>query len=138
MGKQIVLGSRAGNFTIAEQGEKYGVDELKKLIIFAGEVEDDIYNIAKDGKVRFFEVVGFFFQNVKGAVDIAQHAKDIKNQFLDLSDDEIIELAPVIERAFEVEEGKAQDAIEDYVVPFWTYIELGFDHIARIKKRKAA
>lgn len=138
MAKEIILGKDLGTFRVAQSGEKYGIDQLRKLVLFAGEVEDDIFRIAEDGKVKFFEVIGFFFQNVKGAVDIAQHAKEIKNQFLDLSDVEILELAPVIEEAFEVEEGKAQDAIEEFVVPFWSFIELGFEHLERIKARKKA
>lgn len=138
MAKEIILGKELGTFKVAQSGEKYGIEELKKLILFAGEVEDDIFRIAEDGKVKFFEVIGFFFQNVKGAVDIAQHAKDIKNQFLDLSEVEVLELASVIEKAFEVEEGQAQDAIEEYVVPFWSFIELGFEHLEKIKARKRA
>lgn len=132
---EIVLG-RVGSVRPADNENAYGTDELEKLILFVGEVEDDIYRIGQDGKVKFFEVVGFFFQNVRGAVDIARHAREIKNQFLDLTDVEILELAPAIEEAFELEEGKALDAIEEYVVPFWAMLELFFEHYGKIQARK--
>ncbi len=120
------------------EGEKFGIEELKKLIRYTGKVEDDISDIVADGKVGWFEVAGIVLRRTRGAVEIAAHAKDIKNEFLDLSDAEIIELTPVIEQAYEIEEGKALDAVHEYIIPLWELLELSFEHIQKIKRRKVA
>ncbi len=117
--------------------EKFGIEDLKKLIIFTGKVEDDIADIAEDKEVRPFEVIAFILKRLKGGIEVAKHAKDIKDQFLDLSDAELLELAPVIAEAYEVEEGKTQDAIVEYVVPLWELVEMAFEYTAKVKARKA-
>lgn len=89
--------------------EKYGIENLKKVISFGVSLSKAIADDVKDKKFSFTEILALLPEFLQ-VQDFLQHKDDIVNEAKDLSLDEIKQLVSGIEGA--IDNAKVSDFIE--------------------------
>ena len=83
------------NITIPESGDKYGIENLKAVTKFSAKTWKKVVKYKKDGKYSLVEKIGSI-SILKGAIQLGRRWEDIRNEFLDQSNEEQIEIVQTL------------------------------------------
>lgn len=90
--------------------EKYGIENLKKLVIWIASLADSIIDsILDDGKIKYGEIFEIAFKAISIPV---KTFKSLDEELMNLSDEERIELITTFSEKFEISNEEAEVKVE--------------------------
>ena len=93
--------------------EKLGIEKIKNALISSITLGEKIEkNLSDDGKLSWAEALSIGVSSVGDIVKIAQSAKEIKAEFLDLDESEKQEIKEIISNELDLENDKLENIIE--------------------------
>lgn len=95
---------------------RIGVMNLMAVALFAGSVWRKLNNQLADGKLSMFEAVGSIFTLAEG-VQFIPKVSQIREELLDLSEAEALQIIEALGREFGFSPDKAKDCLSQVVVP---------------------
>lgn len=90
--------------------EVHGIEKLKVLAMWGIALAEDLEKTFEDGKFKLVEAFRFV-DNFNDLENILPYVEDIKNEFLDLSENERGELENLVKDELGIEESKAIDLV---------------------------
>lgn len=107
----------------------YGIENIKSALDFAFQFGFKLGDTLEDGKVAWTEVLGFAGLAVK-IPNLISHAKDLKNEFLDLTIEEQNEINIYFQDKLDISNDKIEFFIEKafaWLLTTAELIQLGID-----------
>ena len=93
-----------------------GIDNLKKAIVAVINLGEKIEkNLSDDGKISLAEALGIGTSSFGDVVKIIKSGHEIKDEFLDLDDQEREELIDIVKEELDLENDKIENIIEKSV-----------------------
>lgn len=111
---------------MSDKQQKFGVDNLIKVIGFSLNFGQHLSNALADGKFKWFEAFGFIGE-IMQIQDIAKSWPDIKNEVSELSAEELQQIETYINANFTVGNAKTVDIVNscvDIIVDLLTVAKL--------------
>lgn len=111
---------------MANTEQKFGVDNLIKVIGFSLNFGQHLSNALADGKFKWFEAFGFIGE-IMQIQDIAQSWPNIKNEVSELSPDELKQIQDYVSKNFTLTNVNTLDIVNscvDIVVDLITVAKL--------------
>lgn len=90
---------------------EFDIKNLKDAFVSLAGVANSIHDIAEDGTVDLTEVMGALIENQSGIIDIVRNFKDIRNELLDLQNQERIEIDLAVADALKIDGEKASQIV---------------------------
>lgn len=89
----------------------YGIENLKEAVKSVCEVAGKVDNSLEDGKIDVFEGIGIATESLRGWKNVKKF-KEIKQEALDLSEEERQELTAYFKEKFDIRNEKAEEIVE--------------------------
>lgn len=97
--------------------EKLGIESIKIAVIAAINLGEKIEkNLADDGKISLTEALGIGAGSFTDVVKVLKSGSQIKDEFLDLDDDERTELIDLVKSELDLDNDKVEVIIEEAIV----------------------
>jgi len=122
---------------MAEQTEKYGVENIKKALSFTADLGEGIVKIADDGKVEGKELLELGGSLVLKAMTKLTEVNKVPAEWADRSTAEMEEVVTFFAQDFEVENKEAEEITEKSVKALAALLDLGATVQEYRKSRKA-
>lgn len=91
--------------------QKFGVQNLKKVISFALSFNEELASALKDGKFKWVEAFGFIDELMQ-VDDLIKAVPQDKNEIAELSTEEMKELREYVEDNFEIQNATVEEVID--------------------------
>lgn len=96
---------------MSKVSELYGVETLKTALTEVAEFGEKLFEAAEDKKFKAVEIVQLGF-SIPGLVKVFKQTEELRNEVLDLSEEEMQEIIQHFESEFEIDNAEAEIKVE--------------------------